>query len=237
MPRAALAGAPLDQHHRREDVGAVALLDRDVDGAGAGADRDRPLLDHAVALDGEQAGRVAHRGLQQQARGLADLVARLVGDDVEPLVVLRLRSRVAVAPRPEVRRGGRRVAGRVLALDDRARSRRDPGGVKRTSAGAVGAHGDRLLHHLAVLLLAAVAAVIAPRLPGAAPVVAHDLERAVAGDAVPLRIDGDDLDRARAVGRADRAAAVDAEVERRRGAPGWRRWRRSSGGSRPGPRR
>ena len=83
------ADAPAHDQRRDEDVRRVVALDRHLDHRVAAVDRAHERLEHALALDGDERGRVLERRAHLEARGLAGLVALLLGQEVDAVVVGR----------------------------------------------------------------------------------------------------------------------------------------------------
>ena len=91
------------------DVRPPARLDLQLDRRIVAA-QDRHLgRDHALALDRDQRGRLAERHAHLQPRDLARLVALLLGQDVDPVVVVLREPELALLRDPDRRRGGGRM--------------------------------------------------------------------------------------------------------------------------------
>ena len=96
-----LAHAAAQREHADVDVRAPAGLDLQLDRRVVAAQRDDARLDHAFALDRDQRGRLAERHAHLQPRGLAGLVALLLGQHVDAVVVVLREPELALLRDPD----------------------------------------------------------------------------------------------------------------------------------------
>ena len=124
-----VADAPAHEERRHEHVRRVAALHRHVEHRVVAVDRRHERVEHAFALDRDERGRVLERRAHLEARGVARLVALLLGQEVDAVVVGRGEPLVVVGgdPRVGARDDGAAVGvGGLRAQDQVAgRGRRD----------------------------------------------------------------------------------------------------------------
>ena len=113
-----VADPPAQRQHAHIDVRSPRRLDLQLDRRIVAAQGHDLRRDHAFALDRDQRRRLAKRHPHLQSRGLARLVALLLGQDVDAVVVVLGKPELALLRDPDARRGLCRVALRVLAFGD-----------------------------------------------------------------------------------------------------------------------
>ena len=164
--------AAAHEHHRDERIGSVRLGDPKLERRRARADAHAPLLDQTLALHRDPRFRVRERRRNENRRGVADRVARLVGDQVHLELVFVVPRDPVFPRRPPVEARGRRTALLVRRLERHdvrtTRTRRERAGHRIVGAHELAAR-DGVGHPFADLLIDAVA-----RALHAMPLAPHD---------------------------------------------------------------
>ncbi|KOS78091.1 hypothetical protein DM47_4728 [Burkholderia mallei] len=112
-----VAQPPAQREHRYVDVRPPRVADLQIDGRILAVQLDDARLHHAAALDGDERRGMAKRHAHLEARGVARLVRRFLGDHVDPVGVLAAEPEIVLARDPYRRRRVRRAA--VAVLRDR----------------------------------------------------------------------------------------------------------------------